>query len=255
MAVQLNNSVARAFAILELFTERQPQVTAGDVAGALGLNTVTAHRFLRSLAAVGAVVPVSRGTYRLGFMFADLGNRVVHSNHLAEAAQPVLERVTADLNEASMAAILENNRIACVAIALSGRTLSVNVRVGTRMQVYCSANGKLWLAHAPEQQRERYLAETKLVQLTARTITDPARLRAQLAEIRRQGYAVNDGEREDGLSAVAVPVLGRGDNMLAGISVFGPTTRMSAEVMDKALTRLKQAAREIEAALYGRLAA
>ena len=65
MATQLNNSVARAFAILEMFTERRSQVTAGDVARELGLNAVTAHRFLRSLESVGAIVAETRGTYRL----------------------------------------------------------------------------------------------------------------------------------------------------------------------------------------------
>lgn len=255
VAVQLNNSVARAFAILDLFTERRPELTAGEVARALNLNTVTAHRFLRSLAAVGAVVAVSRGTYRLGFLFADLGSRVVNGNCLAQAAQPVLDRVTAEINEASMAAIFENNMIACVAVALSGRTLSVNVRVGTRLQVYCSANGKLWLAYAPDHVRERYLRDETLAPLTARTVTDPAVLRDRLAEIRRQGYAINDGEREDGLTAVAVPVLGRGNNMLAGISVFGPTSRMTPEIVDRALARLRQAAKEIERSLYGRIAA
>lgn len=255
MPSQLNNSVARAFAILDLFSERRPELTARDVAEALDLNAVTAHRFLRSLAAAGALVVVTRGRYRLGYLFADLGSRVVHANYLAQAAQPVLERVTADLNEGSMASILEANMVSCIAIALSGRTLSVNVRVGSRMRAYCAANGKVWLAHIAPAALERFFEEVSLEPLTARTITERPALEKEIAKVRRDGYAINDGEHEDGLRAIAVPVIGRHANILASISVFGPTSRMSSQAMDQALQRLRQAAKEIEAALYGRRAA
>lgn len=252
--MQLNNSVARAFAILDLFSERRPELNARDVATELQLNLVTAHRFLRSLAAVGALVTVARGRYRLGYLFADLGSRVVHSDCLAAAAQPVLEQVTADINEASMATVLQANHISCIAVALSGRTLSVNVRPGTRMEAYCSANGKVWLAHLPRPALLRFLDEVELQSMTARTIADREALERELEKVRRDGYAVNDGEREDGLRAIAVPVTRRDGEILAAISVFGPTSRMSPEVMDRALGRLRRAAKEIEAGLYGRAA-
>lgn len=252
MAMQLNNSVARAFAILGLFSERRPELTAGDVAKELRLNTVTAHRFLRSLAAVGALVAVARGRYRLGYLFADLGSRVVNGNCLGEAAQPVLDRVTADINEASMASILESNMISCIAVAHSGRALSVNVRVGTRLEAYCAANGKVWLAHLPRPALERFFDEVELEPLTARTIATRSALERELEKVRRDGYAVNDGEREDGLRAIAVPVKRRNGEMLATISVFGPTSRMTPEVVDRALARLRRASMEIEAAVYGR---
>jgi IclR family pca regulon transcriptional regulator len=250
--MQLNNSVARAFAILDLFCERRPELNARDVATELQLNLVTAHRFLRSLAAVGALVAVARGRYRLGYLFADLGSRVTHGNCLADAAQPVLERVTADINEASMAAILESDMVSCVAVAHSGRTLSVNVRVGTRLDAYCSATGKVWLAHLPRPALQVYFNEVELRPLTARTLVSRGPLEQELEKVRRDGYAVNDGEREDGLRAIAVPVTRRNGEMLAAISLFGPTSRISPEVMDRALVRLRRAAEEIDAALYGR---
>jgi DNA-binding IclR family transcriptional regulator len=252
VAIQLNNSVARAFSILGLFSERRPELTAGEVAQELGLNVVTAHRFLRSLAAVGALVAVARGRYRLGYLFADLGSRVVKGNCLAEAAQPVLDRVTADMNEASMATLLESNMVSCIAVAHSGRTLSVNVRVGTRMEAYCAANGKVWLSRLPRPALERFFDEVKLEPLTGRTIVTRGALERELEKVRREGYAINDSEREEGLRAIAVPVTRRNGEMLTAISVFGPTSRMSPEVMDRALARLRRAAGEIEAAVYGR---
>jgi IclR family pca regulon transcriptional regulator len=255
MATQLNNSVARAFAILELFTERRPKVTAGDVVRELGLNAVTAHRFLRSLEAVGAVVAETRGTYRLGYLFADLGNRVMVGNALAQACQPALDGLSRDIKEASMATVMETNMVSCIAVAMAGRTLSVHVRPGTRMAPYCVANGKVWLAHLPEEELDRYLDQANLKAVTARTITDREALKEDLEKVRERGFALNDGEREEGLRAVAIPLIGRNRTLLAGLSVFGPTSRMSDAVVEKALDRLREAAREIENRLYGRAAA
>ena len=255
MATQLNNSVARAFAILEMFTERRSQVTAGDVARELGLNAVTAHRFLGSLESVGAIVAETRGTYRLGFLFADLGSRVVVGNCLARVAKPALDGVSRDIKEASMATVMESNMVSCVAIAKAGRTLSVHIRPGTRMPAYCVANGKVWLAHLPPADLERYLDEVELKAYTPKTITSREALRRDLDQVRKDGFAINDGEREDGLKAVAIPLMGRNNALLAGLSVFGPTSRLNDAVVERALERLRQAAREIEIELYGRAAA
>ena len=255
MATQLNNSVARAFAILDLFTERRPKVTAADVVRELGFNAVTAHRFLRSLEAVGAVVAETRGTYRLGYLFADLGNRVMVGNVLARACQPALDGLSREIKEASMATVMESNMVSCIAVAMAGRTLSVHVRPGTRMAPYCVANGKIWLAHLPEDELDRYLDAVTLKAVTAKTITDREALKKDLANVRERGFALNDGEREEGLRAVAIPLMGRNKTLLAGLSVFGPTSRMSDAMLDKAVERLHAAAREIEERLYGRVAA
>ena len=249
---QLNNSVSRAFAILNLFDENTPELTAGQVAGALDLNPVTAHRFLKSLESVGAVVAVTRGSFRLGRLFADLGNRVVHHRYIADAAQPSLARVTETVKESSMAAIFEAGMTSCIVSIPSGRTLLVNVRVGTRMEAYCTALGKLWLAHLDDPSLEDYLSKVAFVPFTAHTIRTVGNLRAELDTIRTQGYAVNDSEREDFIRAIGVPVYDRAGRMLTGISVFGPTSRMTDEVMQASHRELDKAARDITERLYGR---
>ncbi|MEI2387007.1 IclR family transcriptional regulator [Breoghania sp. JC706] len=251
MAVQHNNSVARAFAILDLFSESRPHLTAGDVARALSLNNVTAHRFLHSLEAVGALVPVSRGTYRLGHLFVDLARRVTSHQALAETAQPVLDWVAETLNESAMASVFEGGSVVCLATTKPKRHLFVDLRPGMRLEAHCTSQGKIWLASLDDKTLARVLDQMPLKGLTGRTITERPRLEREIATVREQGYAINDGEREEGLRTIAVPVLGRDGRMITGLSVYGPASRIDNRALEAAHAALKQAASRLVDALYG----
>lgn len=251
MATQLNNSVAKAFAILKLFGEGRSRIAAADVVKALGMNGITAHRFLKTLEHEGALVQVEKGRYRLGYTLVDLGDRALREEDLGRSLQPVLDALTADLAEASMATLYQSGMVVCVARAVSGRSLSVDVRVGHRLEAYCTAHGKVWLAHLPEPERAAYLESVALERMTAHTITDRYALAKEIERARAAGHAINDGEREEGITAVAVPVLTDAGRMVAGLSVFGPSTRFTSEVKAAALARLERAAREAKALLYG----
>lgn len=251
MASQLNGSVIKAFAVLRLFSDTRAEITAAVVSRELGMNAITAHRFLKTLEHVGALVAVSKGVFRLGFTLVDLGDRAAHAGGLARTLQPILDRITADLDEAAMATIFSADMVVCIARSHAGRALSVDVRVGTRLDAYCTAHGKLWLAHLREAELDRYLATVPLDAMSDRTIVDRDGLLAELARVRRRGFAGNDGEREEGIRAIAVPILTRTGRMVSGLSVFGPSFRMTDAVMERALARLREAAGEAEQAMYG----
>ncbi len=251
MGSQINGSVIKAFSILRLFSDTRTEVTAAIVSRELGMNAITAHRFLKTLEHVGALVAVSKGVFRLGFALVDLGDRVIQTPSLAQTLQPILDGVTQELGEASMATVFSADMVVCIAHAHSQRSLSVDVRVGTRLDAYCTAHGKLWLTSLRDSELNRYLDTMRLEPLSDRTIVDRTALLAELQRVRRQGWSVNDGEREEGIRAIAVPILTRTGRMVSCLSVFGPSFRMSDEVMDRALARLRQAADEAERAMYG----
>ncbi len=252
MATQHNNSVARAFAILDLFSESRPHLSAGDVAQELSLNNVTAHRFLHSLEAAGALVPVSRGTYRLGHLFVDLARRVTSHRALAETVQPVLDRVSDRLNESAMATVFEGDTVICLATTVPKRHLFVDLRPGMRLEAYCTSQGKVWLASLETKTLTKLLDQMQLKGLTSRTITSRDMLEQEIVAVREQGYAINDEEREEGLRTIAVPVVGHDGQMITGLSVYGPVTRMNNEALELAHAALREAADELVDALYGR---
>lgn len=251
MAPQLNSSVAKAFAILAMLGEDRKSIGAAEVAGELGMNAITAHRFLRTLAAEGALVEERRGRYRLGYMLVDLGVRAHAQDDLGRRLQPLLDTLTHQTGEASMATIYREGMVVCIARAMPNRSLSVDIRVGDRLEAYCTAHGKLWLAHLPDRHRTDYLNRTELRTWTGNTLTSRATLEAEIAAIADRGHAYNLGEREEGITAIAVPVLMRNGEMVAGISMFGPTSRIDRERLDAALQYLKAAASLAQDLLYG----
>lgn len=252
MAQQLNNSVARAFDILRLLGRGRPRVSVADVTRELGLNAITAHRFLKTLEAEGALVQDHKGSYRLGYALVDLGERARDEDRLGQWLQPVLDDLTADLGEASMATIYQSGMVVCIARAMPPRSLSVDIRVGDRLEAYCTAHGKMWLAHVSASERARYLDSVRLDAMTGRTITHKGQLQDEIETVRRRGFSFNMGEREDGITAVAAPILTDSGRMVAGISIFGPSSRMDLTAMKRGQTLLVSATEQARAILYGR---
>ncbi|MFH1803271.1 MAG: IclR family transcriptional regulator [Pseudomonadota bacterium] len=249
MATQINGSVVKAFKILDLFTEGRSELTATEVARALKINMITAHRFLHTLEHIGALVMVSRGVFRLGYLFAELGDRALRDGGLAAALQPVLDQLALDLGEACMVTVFERDMAVCIAKALPDRPLYVDIRIGSRLDAFCTAHGKLWLAFMEEDQRDAWLNRTRLQAITANTITNQITLRQELDLIRRDGYALNNAEREKDIYALAVPVTNRNGKMISALSVFGASASLITQNRPTLLTRLQKAAKSCQTGL------
>ncbi|PVB60574.1 IclR family transcriptional regulator [Labrenzia sp. 011] len=249
MVAQINGSVVKAFEILKLFSAGRTIISAADVMAELGVNAVTAHRFLKTLEHVGALVAVDRGRYRLGFLFADLAERLLDGGSLAGILQPVLNALTGRLGEASMATLFRADKVVCIARAVPDRPVLVDIRVGSELEAWCTAHGKLWLAHLPEKELDAYFSRVDPRAFTGATITGEAALRAELERVRREGFAENRGEREDTLHAIAVPLFSGSGRMITGLSVFGPVARLSGEAAATALAHLKHAAEDLHRSL------
>jgi IclR family pca regulon transcriptional regulator len=124
--------------------------------------------------------------------------------------------------------------------------MSVSLSAGSRLPAYCSSLGRVLLAHLPQDELDAYLERTTLTPMTERTVTDPARLRAILAQVRRDGYAVNDEELELGLRSIAVPVRGASGRVLAALNVGAHASRVTPERMvEEFLPVLRQGAQEL----------
>ncbi|MCB8837913.1 IclR family transcriptional regulator [Aurantimonas sp. VKM B-3413] len=251
MATQINGSILRAFDILKLFDGGRTELSAAVVTKALGINGVTAHRLLRSLEEAGALVASTRGVYRLGYTLVDLGTRAQNDSHLARVMQPTLDALTRHFDEASMAMVFEANALTCIAKAVSSRPLYVDIRVGSRLEAYCTAHGKVWLAEISADRLERYLSDIERRAFSARTLVERTDILADLAGVRAVGYALNVGEREADVNAVAVPVKTRSGTIVSSISLFGPSSRLTRETLLAAVPQLQAAAAALERELYG----
>ena len=108
----------------------------------------------------------------------------------------------------------------------------------------CISSGKALLAYLPQQRLERILAKG-LPRFTEETITDPILLQEELKKVRQQGYAVAQEELEIGLSAVAAPVWNHEEEVVAAVSVSGPSFRLSSEKIPELAELTKRTANEV----------
>ncbi|GEO85670.1 MULTISPECIES: IclR family transcriptional regulator [Alphaproteobacteria] len=250
MVTPTNNSIVKAFAILDLFDDQRNEVTTADVTELVGLNTITAHRFLKTLLSVGALSSPRKGIYRPGGKLIEYGERARSSRQLALQLQPFLNSLASESGEGAMATTFDGTAITCIAAAHSNNAYIYGARVGARMEAYATANGKLWLAYSGREAVESYLEANQLLPLSRATLVDGNALLAETDEIRRKGHAVNHGEREAGLSAIAMPIFAPNGAMIAGLSIFAPIAVLDRETEERFLSLLKRTNVAAQATLF-----
>jgi DNA-binding IclR family transcriptional regulator/enamine deaminase RidA (YjgF/YER057c/UK114 family) len=245
MGTPLNNSVIKAFDILRVFPPHATGISASQVARKLGMTTATAHRFLLTLVDVGALRRDDKGQFQLGMLLADLGDRVAHDAVLGQAVQPHIDTLVRELRESVSLAVMDGDAAVVAASGEPDRSLRIGMPVGRRMPLHASAVGKALLAHQPMPRIEALLAAMRMERLTEHSIVEPDRLREHLQLIRREGFAVDREEMEDGLRCVAVPLFGDHGLLKGALSISVPSARLDQERQGRYVEELRRHAREI----------
>jgi DNA-binding IclR family transcriptional regulator len=200
--------------------EHSDGLTIRELTEGLGLPRTTIYRILNSLQAHEVVRRDERGAYHLGRRLLSLAAHVPQPGDidLGPIAQPFLDRLAAELGEGVKLSVIDADGILVLAASQGRREYALTVAAGQRMPIHAGAAGKLLLAHLPPEDLDPWLAEP-LLAFTPRTITEPKRLRAELARIRRQGWAQDRGENGPSIQAFAAPVLARDGRVIAALSV------------------------------------
>jgi IclR family acetate operon transcriptional repressor len=220
-------SVDNALWLLELIGERQA-LRVAEAADLLGVARSTAHRLLTALRRRGFVMQDRpNGAYRPGPALVEIGLAAVSRIDIRRVARPVLEELREQTQETASLAVLEGTSIRFVDCAESPRSVRVGNRTGVVRAAHASAVGKAILAglSAAEIDR-RYPHEELPAATTGAALTSRTALKAELAEIRNQGYALNWEESADGVCAVAVALRDTVGQPLAGLGVAAPSSRM-----------------------------
>lgn len=230
--------------ILELLGERDG-LTLGEIGEETGLAKSTAYRHVSTLYEKGYLV-ADDDTYRLSLKFLQLSEppRIRKRGYLV-ARQKVIE-LAQRTGERALFLVPERNEGVYVHRAGGRRPLQSDTMIGTRRPLHVLASGKAILAEWSGDAIDEYVDATGLGELTENTITDPDQLKAELATVREQGYAVNAGEHMRGLRATGVPVYDQNDELLGGMSIFGPAARIGTEELESTYpTLLEDAAHEL----------
>jgi IclR family KDG regulon transcriptional repressor len=225
------DAAAKALELLSVFSFREPRLSLADLATRPGIPRATAFRLLSTLEQSGFLDKV-HGAYQLGIKCFVLGNIVAGGLDLRETARPHLVALREATRETTQIAILDHWQVVYLERMLSSLSVGyMRSRAGAILPAYCTGLGKTLLAFRPEAEVQAWAATQKFPALTPRTITSAKRLMKELAAIRERGYGLDEEEREKGVSCIAAPICNHTGDVVAAISVAGPTQRLPRELV------------------------
>ena len=220
------DAAAKALELLSVFSFREPRLSLADLASRTGIPRATAFRLLSTLEQSGFLAKV-HGAYQLGIKCFVLGNIVAGGLDLRETAHPHLVALRDETRETTQIAILDHWQVVYLERMMSPLPAGfMRSRAGAILPAYCTALGKTLLAFRPAAEVAAWASSQKFIALTPRTITSAARLMKELRLILTRGYALDEEEREKGVCCIAAPVRNHTGDVVAAISVAGPTHRM-----------------------------
>jgi IclR family transcriptional regulator, acetate operon repressor len=249
-------SVERTLDILELLASLDDDVALSQVAERLDLPLGTVHRLLATLIARGyAAQDAATRLYGPGPKLLEIAARAAESRRfsLQHVAQPFLQQLVDATGETSNLLSMQGDEAVYLAQATSPRLVRMFTQVGQRAPLYCTGGGKALLAGLPLPEFERYLRRVQIERWTPYTLPSPDALRQDVMRIREHGFAVDHEEREEGVRCVAAPIFDHSGACVGALSISGPTTRVTPDLVATLGPQVRAAAQRCSATLGFRL--
>jgi DNA-binding IclR family transcriptional regulator len=241
----------RALKVLEVLAQARAPLSAVEVASIIGAERSTAYRMLMTLIEAGYVVRDARTrAYRLGYKILALSRPLLSGDEKAELVAACLRRISASTGETVHYSVLERDCAVLVQRAKATQLVTIDFQIGDRAPLHCTSIGKVLLAYQDPAAVEAAIRRG-LPRVARNTITDAARLRAELRKVRAQGYAYDDLEFADDMRCVAVPVFEKDNRVTGGISLSGPASRYTMPKLRELRDCAIAAARELSLELGG----
>lgn len=246
-------SLTRALSILNIIARNPPGLSLTGIAKSLSLAPSTTHRLLTTLQEE-RYVQYDRDTSRwqIAMQAFVTGNGFLVSRDLATVARPYMRRLMELSGETVNLAIADSDKVIYLAQVESREMMRVFSKPGNSVPMHCSGVGKAILMAMSKRDVTRIIENQGLVKLTDRTITEPAKLHEELAASRARGFALDEEEHAIGLRCAAALIYDEHTEPLAGLSISGPTARISKERLLELGQVTVEIASEVTAALGGR---
>ena len=220
-------NLVRAFQLLE-FMAREPQSwSITELSDRLGFPKNSVFRICRSLHEMGYLTQTGK-TYFLSPKLLALGYAALGEQNLVEKALDIMRDLRDETNETTLFGTLFGHEGVTLEQVVSDQSIKFVVDVGHRFALHTAAPGKAILAFLPEKERDHILDQLDFKKYTNRTITSRRSFLALLEEVRKNGWAVDNCERLDGINCVAAPVFSFRKMPIAAVWVTGPDFRLTA---------------------------
>ena len=214
------HSLDRGLKILELLAQNREPLTLSRIASAMGLTLPTVYRFLYTLESLGYVEKdPDMKSYCVSPKVLALGYGAFQTSDLWRTAHPYLLRASRDYSETFNLAILDGTDILYIDRVKTQKILTINLEIGSKLPAYCTSMGRVLLAFLPKNEAAAILDKTLKEAVTPRTLQTTQELENALESVRKDGYAVNDGELALELISVAAPVRNRDGKVVAALNM------------------------------------
>jgi DNA-binding IclR family transcriptional regulator len=237
-------SVDRAVSILQVIAQHGAAGVT-EISTSLNVHKSTVARLLSTLESRGMVEQsANRGRYRLGYGVVQLAAAATKKYDLSLVSRPICQDLAEKVGETVNVAVSDSNSVVSIEQVIGSSTVTTVNWVGQRTPMHATSAGKVFLANMPTQELKSVLAQG-LARYTDETIVDSSMLLDDLETVRTRGYAQTVNEHEVGLAAVAAPIRSMDGQVIAALTVSGPTFRINADSIPSVAPHLIAAAADI----------
>lgn len=218
-----NQSLARALSIFDLYSSKDSSWGIRDIARELHSNPATIYRSVKTMQEAGFLEKDAHtNRYLLSPKFLMMAEIYTRLNPIQVVAHNIFERYSQKFSHNFYLGKLFNDKIMYITVLEGKGPIKVSVTQGVSIDLYCSALGKVLLACQDDQYIEDYFSKTELKAFTKNTVTDPQKLWEEIIHIRETGYALNQGERYDGVGSVSMALIPKNREVDLAVSIAYP---------------------------------
>ena len=244
-AKNLNQSIIKAFTLLNAFTSDKKEWGVRELAIKSGYNKSTTYRLLSTLVSLNVVQQNDNEKYSLGSKLFELGNRVSLYQSLINATKIPIRDIAINIQETVLFGVLKDHQVFYINKAESIQGLKISTTVGSYQPIHATAIGKVLLAFSSETKKESLLNSITFNSYTKNTITNKKELLIHLNKTKKQGYALDLEEFELGLICIAIPIFNKNHKLIGSISASGPSSRFELKNVKNYISILKNGASKI----------
>ncbi|WP_211633635.1 IclR family transcriptional regulator [Paraburkholderia nemoris] len=235
----------RAFHVIEM-TAQLGRVSTADIVTALGIPKTTAHRLVSNLEEFGFLEHgMERGRYQVGPRLLELATNILAASTSHGPIHALLMELSRRTAETTSLGVMRGSEVVYIDSAIGNSPLTLNFQKGHRAPAHCTSSGRVFLANMEKKQLDAYMLSGPWEPITPYTIVDPDRLRQEIDQVRKQGFATNDSEFAIGVVGAAVPIAGPNGRIIACLSISAPKARKSLEEVTLLVPMMEAAALRI----------
>lgn len=248
-----NKTAGTLLTVLEAFASQPQAVMLSDLARQLEMNVSTLYRYTSTLQQCGYVNQLKDGRYEISLKVCYLADLVQKHQDTSVTLHRFVQEASVLFSESAHIAVEDNHMIVYTDNVVStARTITIRQHIGKTAPMYVTGIGKLLLSEFSDAELSTYIEQTGLRAYTGNTVTTREALLKEFEFIRENGFVYDNEECEIGVRCVAVPIRNYTGKIICGLSISGPTARLTDEVIAANIDALKDIARRASAALgYG----